>query len=118
MGKDQGASTTGTNSLMSSHRKAADLRISVHSGSWQERTCQDWASGPSKIPRAHTPALLHMKSGVPGSEWELSGEEGVKWESKRVLEKPDKEAGKGKLVHFMPGSGSRCGPVSLCSCCL
>lgn len=39
-----------------------------------------------------------MKSGVPGSEREPSGEEGVKWESKRVLEKPDKEAGTGKLV--------------------
>lgn len=39
-----------------------------------------------------------MKSGVPGSEREPIGEQGVKWESKRVLEKPDKEADKGKLV--------------------
>lgn len=39
-----------------------------------------------------------MKSGVLGSEQEPSGEVGVKWESKRVLEKPAKEAGKGKLV--------------------
>lgn len=93
------------------------------SGPWQDGTTHThgldfWTF---KDPRAQALALLPMKSGVLGSEWALRGEEGIKCESKRMVEKPDREVGKAQRValHARPkDSQSRCGPVSVCSCCL
>ena len=95
---------TGSDSLTSSQgRLVAWDSVSI-SGPWWDRATLIHKLGfgafsESKEPK---PCFLPMEAGVLRLEREPGGEEAVKWDSKRMLEK-SKELLRGRWWRFMPG---------------